>query len=429
MQSAQQPYREPTSFSPYSCDVRLVECPQCGSLVSTGVMGGKPICQSCRTQFVVGPRRSDAAPAPRLSEAQRLAGLVVQKENFAPTTALIGVPANMAHAVDMLSHPGGAPAALELFRQGWLSARQRIEARQPMDELQLLRLVTTLARLYRDQGQHEQARATLETAMDAISDRDKRDMICLTLAQGALGMGDYQSAQAWLRDVNPTPLRIELDSAYRLAWANLCFATERYQDIVDVLGESSTDIPILDHGSNLILAECLRSHGLAAVGKPKLARKAIERAVYAGDSKQVEEFWKHYPGPASSMVRGARWRANLATVGGGALILGGAGLAFALFLSLFVTPSCAGCALPGNQSDLDLVLERLRSCPETRAALGDDITWRLGRVHYGNSFHGFDVKGSRADGRVNFSVNEVNGKKVLKGSLKVGNSHIEICQP
>ncbi len=398
----------------FSYNLKVVECSTCGAPVVTKAAGGRVSCSSCGAPLIVAERFRERRQAMRVEEQGRIAGLHAQVESYHYQRSIFRKPEGLESFTEMLNDPATRSAGFEAYRQSWEKTRRRLsENDTPETETHFCRLALSMADIFSTSGQNDRVRAVLETALDLLREPDYRDIIRCRLARFALLSGDAVAGAAWLQDVDPTPLRIEVDTEYRLSLSLLHLSGQNYSSMVELLGSRGGDVPLIPQIDGLDL--CLRSHGCAGVGDIKNAKRSILMSANQHDVAWVEWRWQSIPGPATSFAGRTASRAKkLAS-------LAFSVAAFLLVTVIFVpvcTPSCYFVSCGSDVSQAEAVLVRLRQCPAAREALGKNITWAVGSScghgQCGPRFtYVMSVKGDKARGKVRYNAKQHGKSKII----------------
>jgi len=297
----------------YALTTRSVECTHCGAPVSVPFEGGPVDCSYCNTEFTVVKRRVEQRAPTTIDEASRLAGLHSQQAGD-PASLITALPTDLTQFETMLDSPETAAAGMEALRQAWLKLTQ---APATGDD-RLGRVGLALAEAYALSGQHPQARAVLETALDRLVDADHRDIFRCRLARAAAQLGEAEAAQAWLEQADPRPLRLEVDSELRIARATLALTRREADQVGELLGD---DIPIVL--TQQMAAHMLRAAALLAANQRTAAIGLVHRAVMQrGGLARAKRLWPSIPGTEEGLVDAAMQRNTRQLVGCVALVVG-----------------------------------------------------------------------------------------------------------
>ncbi|MEM6787363.1 MAG: hypothetical protein AAF715_07575 [Myxococcota bacterium] len=250
----------------YGYDIRVAACLQCGAPLDVGVHGGKVTCAYCNTPNLVRRRddqrdRATAQPstaqARGMSEAERLQLLRGQDQR-----PLVIPAAFRPWMRGQELHPTHLRAAM----QTWIATRKALVTgpggmTSAIESERLFILTLLLAPLLG--ANHE--RAMLETAVDTLTDRTHRDVLRCRLAHHAALEGDGKAASQWLEPVDPRPLSLMADTAYRLALCYLALVQRNADVVFQQLGRNEGDVPIFDgHDQEALLLRC---HALETTGQ------------------------------------------------------------------------------------------------------------------------------------------------------------------
>ena len=429
----------------YDYKVKTIECTNCGAPITGTLAGGRVTCEYCSAVLVISPRVREQRTATTIDEKTRIAGMWAQLEADHPSNPLrLQVPEGLEHIDSMLREPASRPAGLQAYRQEWERARQAVAGSASPGLAQttgLFRIATRLEMIYHQDGEHRRARAVLETALDLLPSPDQRDIVRCRLAREALRLGDTAAFAAWMRDVDPRSIRLEVDTEYRCSMALQALQQQDHDAVLGLLGANRAAVPLAPHE----LAPCLRAHALAGTGRRGEAEHEIRLATRELGLDMVERIWSSTLGPSSAFAktvareairdaldpttadpgglgRAARRAptATQATARRGRLLgLIAVPLALALIVGYLVVPVCP--MLGGGGEPFELVMDLVRRCPEARMALGGEVTWASG-LSSGGCGHGpgqsgawsMKVKGKRRRGALRFSGAAEDGVWVIR---------------
>jgi hypothetical protein len=247
--------------------IRMLECQACGAPIAAPIGGGQVSCEYCRAVNSISVRRADApsAPASMTSEVARLGRLKAQLDHP------IG-----GHAYSLDRPPlgwGDGPPTVERLEGAWQRAKLAPGA-SPEEQRTLFWLAMKLADARQTRGQQREARATLETALDRLSDGGHRHLIRCHLSADALSQRDLEAADGWLRECDAAPEVLELDTAYRVALAWLRLMQGDASAVLAVVGTRDGDIPI--HPAHASTMGRVRVHALEMLGHAREADAELE---------------------------------------------------------------------------------------------------------------------------------------------------------
>jgi DNA-directed RNA polymerase subunit RPC12/RpoP len=434
--------------TPYSLQIRSVECERCGAPLAGLPSGGQVTCSYCRSTLLIAGRVTERRQETRIDEPSRLAGLRAQLSAL-EEQAIIRTPAGLEHFAGMLNNPATRAAGLEGVRQGWEKTRAVVMANpgaNPAAEEHLFRLAIFIAERYREVEDHVRARAMLETALGLLADQDLRDMLRCRLARAAALMGDRVAALGWLSDVNPRPIHLEPDIEYRTARALAAHLEGQPQSVLNLIGRQAGELPL--PGS--LLLSCVRAHALAAVGDTAAACSVIADASLASGKQGARAQWLAFPGASTPLFEESsneahatrekqrvRMARSLFALQGALVVLVG-GFVF----GNCGTPACLAATTCGDDGLYELTMRRLNECDAAKALLGDDIHWAVG-LNYSSGEGskgckdgcGVDwtmaVAGSKGRGSVTVSSTDWNGGRHLMGELTTSGGRVDLatCKP
>ncbi len=436
------------ALTPYSFQIRSVECERCGAPLEGLPSGGQVTCGYCRSTLQIAGRVAERRQETRIDEASRLAGLRAQFSAL-EERAIIRTPAGLEHFAGMLDNPATRAAGLEGVRQAWEKTRAVVMANpgaNPAAEEHLFRLAIFIGERYREVGDHLRARAIIETALGLITDQDLRDMLRCRLARAAALTGDRDAALGWLSDVNPRPIHLEPDIEYRTARALTAHLEGQPQSVLNLIGRQAGELPL--PGS--LLLSCVRAHAHAALGDTMAARSEIANATLTWGKRATMGQWRAYPGASTPFVEDASGEACASEEKKRVRMARGLFASQALvvvILSGFAfgncgTPACLAACTCGDDGLYELTLRRLNECDAAKALLGDEIGWAVGlNYHAGEGDKGckdgcgldwtMAVAGSKGRGSVTVSSTDWNGGRHLMGELTTPRGRVDLatCKP
>lgn len=278
--------------------IRLLECQSCGAPIMAPSGGGQVSCEFCRAVNAVSVRRADApsAPSSMTADVARLARLKSQLDNP------IG-----GHVYSLDRPPLGwdaSPSALRLESE-WQRAKLSPNA-TPEEQRTLFWIAMKLADVRRGRGEKRAARATLETALDRLIDAGHRHLVRCRLASEALSEHDLAAAEGWLRECDPAPEVLELDSAYRTALAWLRTMQGDLRATLAIVGTRDGDVPFEESAHGAMAR--LRVHALETLGHSREADEELEQlASREGEDATLAELASERLAPhAAARMQAAR---------------------------------------------------------------------------------------------------------------------------
>lgn len=415
----------------FNFTLRTLECTACGAPVVGTIAGGQARCQYCGAQMLISARPREQREATQIDEASRIAGLRAQLASFDPEKSLFREPDELAPFKELLVAPATAKAGAEGYRQAWERARKRVAASGAGQESEghLFRVALAVSGHY-SRSDAQRARAVLETAIDLLADGALRDVLRCRLARYALLMNDVEAGAAWLAEVDPRPLHLEIDTEVRIAQALLAFRRKDYDAVLELLGRELGEVPILPTQGGL-LPWALRGHALAGRGEGAAAIGLFRHVGVSysfGNAVEVAMLFDVLGGPLSASV------ARRAMASGNRRVAGAVSGIFFFIVAAIVVPCCIppACPVVACNGNYSAVIDALNNCPETRALLGDDITWAWGcsqgEGHCDSISWSMSVKGSRARGDVRFSTSRAGGDRWhLSGTVTTDEGSARIC--
>lgn len=264
----------------YDFDKRVLSCSHCGAPLESPPTGGLVACTYCNAQNQVTPRQNERFELDddhhQMSEADRLAMLKSQEQVADP----------LPDGLTDLADAEGALRASEASRAETLW-RQSLDSlkRHPAATLaaELSRLTVMLGSHYAAASDALRERGIYESALDVLSLPIQRQAMLTRLARNAALEGDFASAERWLAMCDPRPADIISDNRYRIARALIDTLQQRWEKVIDTLGQTQDEIPV--HQSRRVMVGLLRTHALEQSGRP-LAAAELRRAL--GSGKQLE---------------------------------------------------------------------------------------------------------------------------------------------
>ncbi len=248
----------------YSHELRILTCGKCLAPIDATVDGGSVTCGYCGAVSQVARRDESAdlaaardAAQSAMSESERHARLRDQDRQPAP------VPERVASLLlgDHLD-PGKVAQAEAAWRDA--IGQLTIATSFPV-AARFFHLTVLLAPFIEERRR----RAILETAVEVLPDDGHRHVLRCMLAREAARAKDFAAAEAWLAPVNPKPMDLAMDTAYRFAAATLASAGGDYARVVELLGFEPDDIPLANREE--IACGVLRIDALDHLGKHHLA--------------------------------------------------------------------------------------------------------------------------------------------------------------
>ena len=339
----------------FSHELRILMCDHCGAAIDVLPQGGHVKCRYCSAVNVLTRRdeSADIAEAQQarrapISEYERLMRLRRQDNKpllRPPSLQHYLVTGEFAH--DRLH---GALA-------DWLQNRKRVQRGASLAESERLVHLTLMLLPAVDQRRQ---RALLENSVEALPEKQHRQILRCELAHLAVLAGDLHAAHEWLQPCNARSTDLQMDTAYRLATSYLATANGSWNKVLTMVGAGVNDVPIADGRDEE--ATVLRANAVEHKGQLKLAMQHLVHWMTPdirrfGDLEQVMRtnralrLCRH----SYSRVRDAMWRQTEATIRPGKpigklvgatmlLSLGGA-LLYATYVSYFAAHQGA---VPGD---------------------------------------------------------------------------------
>ena len=248
-------------MSTFNAQLRVLLCPQCGAPVEVSPAGGVAPCRFCGAQAQIAQRDEslDQVLRPQrqpLPEGERLARLRQQAGK-----PLIP-PGNIQH----LFTGGEIPAwKLNEALGVWQAARVESQATGRPDAGEAVYfLAMALSGMFGDQKDAPRQRAVLESSLEALRLPRHRQALRCMLSRLASRSGDPQAAEHWLGPCDPASDDIEMDTPYRYSRAVIATARQDWQGVVQVLGRSTNDVPMLQAVETTCVA--FRANALEKLG-------------------------------------------------------------------------------------------------------------------------------------------------------------------
>jgi len=320
----------------FSYEIRMFACPHCGAPLEVPREGGVFQCGYCKHGGEVAVRRDEpseestvpdapvpapeepvaerteeaapeTAPPPDPAEVQRLNQLRQQRDEAVPKHDM-SEPENHWYLIGSDLQEG-----FEALRKHWAEARGS-------DPDRFFRLTVWLDSLAWDADQQHLCRVALETALEELEDRGYRSILCALLAVDAQASDDPRSADAWLARCDPRSDSLTVDSAYRVACAEIGHARADALGVLRALGTTHEAVPFSEYHE--AKATLLRIHVLEHLGRKKDAEDDL-RWIKGLRWKQVKQVAEQNPWLAkTTRERTHRKQRNAALLGFGVLVSG-----------------------------------------------------------------------------------------------------------
>lgn len=253
-----------TSDSPYSYQVRVLMCPQCGGALDVPAAGGHCTCTYCGAVSDWQRRAEPArAPAAATDEEARLAALWDQRNRG----SALERPERIGHLFvgGGVMKPGSEDEALAEFQ----TARRELGHLADAGDRLFLLTIGLYNAFATDQRRQ---RALMETATELLSEPRHRQVLRGMIARNACRAGDAESAQQWLGLLDPASADIHADSAYRLTRAYIDTSIGNYPDVLALLGSGVGEAPL--SAKDELLCSVLRANAHEHLGDtPEAARQ------------------------------------------------------------------------------------------------------------------------------------------------------------
>jgi hypothetical protein len=220
---------------------------------------------------VVNPRSDVSLATGPVDEAQRMASLWSQ----------IGRGMSVNVQVAALIENGMLPARnVTAALQMWQSVRATQVTNPAAVKDSLLTITALLADYYLVNGDVARVRAFYESALEACHEPRHQQWLRGSMCSSAARVGDFDAAGRWLSACNPQPPDLMSDTSYRVAYAYLATAQNRFDDVFAALGPATDSVPLFS--ARRLLAHVLRANAYEKKGDPGTATTQL-RAVVAGD--------------------------------------------------------------------------------------------------------------------------------------------------
>lgn len=276
----------------FSYSIRALICDQCGAPLLGTLAGGHVPCRYCGATNVLRVRddRALADPSrPRaVNEQERLARLRMQDGR-----PLLPPPSLAALL------PGGQlpPWKVDEAQAVWRATKRETAATSSPDAAErLLFLTMILSNHFAEQNDMARLRAMYESALDVFTLPRHRQMMRGYLARNAVREGDVDAAEAWMAPCDPGSDDLQTDSAYRASYALIATARRNYPAVIQLLGQTPADVPILDAMDGLcaiLRANAWEKQGHAQAASQQL--QAVMAAIGPGGRDAMEKFAGLYP--------------------------------------------------------------------------------------------------------------------------------------
>lgn len=265
----------------FSYDLRVLLCPQCGAPIEAKPEGGLFKCNFCGVNMMLGSRLGQA-PAPPAAPAAPTAPAGAADDEGRRLEALraqdgkpLMPPPNLRYlmSLGLLSEDH-----LELALKEWQAARGRLVA-QPTaaDAEQLYFLTLMLYQYYSSKREVLRIRALLETASELLANSRYMDIVRCMLSRSAANSKDLEAAEKWLSLCNDRSADLQTDTEYRFSKAHLLTIKQQWPEVLKLLGDNLTAIPIAD--SSDAVCGMLRANALEKMGQLDQARLQIDQLV------------------------------------------------------------------------------------------------------------------------------------------------------
>ncbi len=346
-------------MSAFGHELRVLLCPQCGAPVEvTSAGGGVATCRFCGAQAQVQVRDDslDQVLRPQrqpLQENERLVRLRQQ------TGKPLLPPGNVSHLFDAGAiPPWRLNEALGVFQA---ARNDSLAAGRPDAGEAVYFLAMALASLFGEQKDPSRQRAVLESALEALRLPRHRQALRCMLARLAAHSGDAAAAAQWLAPCDPASDDLEMDSPYRYTRAAIATMRGDFAEVLQVLGRSPNDIPLLQAAESACVA--FRANAVEKLGDVQgasdlLAAHMSNRPDRTALLEKAFDYWAPLElcGASRGAAQAARRQQKAATAssqwGGGtgtvfatlgaAMLLAGAGLLIAALVTAMASPTHRG---------------------------------------------------------------------------------------
>lgn len=270
--------------------LRTLGCPSCGAPLVAPREGGQVRCQYCSTTSVVSAREMAPRAGVRSSLADETARLSRLKAQLEHPVA--------GHAYDLRRPPLGfekwvarnADDVERLFGE-WSKAVQVPLGSHIEEQRRVCWMALQLASSP-SVTDPLRIRTLLETTIGWLDDEGYRHLVRCRLARAALEEGDLDAADGWIKECDLAPEVLELDSASRLIRAWLAHLRHRADNVLELLGDAGTLLPIATHQHDE--AQRLRVDAFEAMNRPAQALRGFqELAQKNGLDVETQHFTRH----------------------------------------------------------------------------------------------------------------------------------------
>ena len=239
-------------MSDFSINVRLLACSNCGAPLSVPSEGGQVTCEYCNVQLQIErrPKRSAmfTSPTGEITEEQRLASLQKQLDRYDGDSiySTCVFPDELSHLDLKYDDPTLPMLAHQAFRRA-------VDACKAGGSLQQDRIVywiaNRIARTSMLKGENLKSRATLETALETVTDPGFIHMLHCDMSHEARKAEDIESAEDWLKPCDPRPVMLDLDTSFRMAKVSSLFMRAQYDQALELLGQDLENAPPISPNS------------------------------------------------------------------------------------------------------------------------------------------------------------------------------------
>jgi len=221
---------------PYSYDVRLLMCPNCGGALQVPPGGGHCQCSYCGMTSAWNPRGAQSQHSAAGDEQARIGNLAAQasQPDQQPPQAI-----RHLFPAGGVMNPAHADTAVAEFQR----ARTEISTVADAGE-RIFFLTIGLYNVWAGPEQQTRQRALMETAAELLAEASHRAALYGMMARNACRGGDLTSANQWLGRMDPYSQKLRADSAFRLTSAYLNTAEGDFGRVINVLGDNIGDIPL-----------------------------------------------------------------------------------------------------------------------------------------------------------------------------------------
>jgi predicted negative regulator of RcsB-dependent stress response/DNA-directed RNA polymerase subunit RPC12/RpoP len=269
----------------FASDVRVLLCDRCGAPLDAPLGGGSVRCHFCGAEVLIAPRvqavtswTGDSVPTAQ-DEKQRVQRLRLQEVAANPSPYDLRVrPAGLEWIAATYATPEALATAVPALETALREEMQRAaSARSIESEGRVFYVASVLENAVSLASSDPlRLRAHLESVRDSFADAGFRQLATCRLAGQARHGGDLAAAEGWLRQCDPVPRDLALDTAYRIARAGVQLGRLDDRGALETLGARAGKVPI--SLSWKPAAQMLRVHALERVGDQAAADAEYDEA-------------------------------------------------------------------------------------------------------------------------------------------------------